>query len=379
MQYTLHLTNECNCKCTYCGLHQNKETMSSENAFKAIDLALSDKQKATGIGFYGGEPLLCKNLIYDIVNYATSKIAGLDKKMFFKLTTNGLMLDDEFLEFAKINGILISLSLDGNKAAHDLNRKTHSGVGTYEKVATIIPKLLAHNRYTSTLMTITPNNVEFFHDLVKHIYSLGFVSIICSLDYSANWNDKSLYELKKQYQKLAELYYERTKAEDKFFLSPFESKINSHIQHKDYCSERCKLGYEQISVSPDGSLYPCVQFVGDSKYQIGHVTNGINQSKRKEIFKESQLEYSECQDCAIKSRCLHTCACINKYSTGSLNEPSPVLCYSERTLISIADRVAARLYKQRNGIFIHKHYNEFYSLVSLVEDSEITKNGAETQ
>ena len=353
--------------------------MSSENAYRAIDLALSDKQKVNGIGFYGGEPLLCKNLIYDIVNYTTGKIADLDKKIFFKLTTNGLLLDDDFLEFARAKGIFISLSIDGSKNAHDLNRRTHLGVGTYEKVSDIIPKLLAYNRYASALMTITPSNVEFYYDSVKHIYSLGFISIICSLDYRANWNDKSLRELKKQYKELAELYYKRTMAEEKFYLSPIESKINSHIHHKDYCQERCKLGYEQISVSSDGTLYPCVQFVGDSEYQIGHVTSGIDQKRRREIFKDSQAEYSECQDCTIKNRCLHTCACTNKYSTGSLSEPCPVLCYSERTLLPIADRVAEKLYKQRNGVFIHKHYNEYYSLVSLVEDSEIIRNGVKPQ
>jgi len=343
--------------------------MGKRTAFQAIDLALCSAETSIGIGFYGGEPLLCKNLIYEIVRYAKGKKNN-GQNIFFKLTTNGLLLDDEFLRYAKRESILISLSLDGNKQTHDTNRKDCAGRGTYDNLLPVIPKLLAQNRYIAVMMTVAPNTVSYFCDSVKSIYSLGFMNIICAIDYSAEWNENHLAELKKQYKKMAEFYCESMAAEKKFFLSPFESKINSHIHHKEYCGERCKLGFEQISVAADGTLYPCVQFVGDSDYQIGNVANGIDQEKRKRIYDLSRKEQPECKKCSVKDRCLHTCSCINKYSTGILNEPSPVLCAHERILIPIADNIAARLYKKRNGMFIHKHYNEFYPLVSLVEDSE---------
>jgi len=372
MQYTFHLTNACNLSCAYCGVNKKQGFMNEETAYKVIDMALRDTEASVGIGFYGGEPLLCKELIQKIVNYTKNKNTT-GKKVFFKLTTNGLLLDDSFLEYAKQENILISLSLDGNKQAHDTNRKNHVGQGTYNEILPIIHKLLTRNIYTTVMMTVAPSTIPYFYESVKNIYSLGFMNIVCSMDYTAQWDECHLKELKRQYKKLAELYYQNTIAEKKFFFSPFESKINSHIRRKDYCTVKCKLGFEQISVSADGKLYPCVQFVDNCDYQIGDVNTGIDQKRRKEIYEQSREEQPECKECAIKERCAHNCSCINMISTGDINRPSQILCAVERILIPIADSVAAKLYHKRNGMFIHKHYNELYPLVSLVEDSNKMK------
>jgi uncharacterized protein len=375
MQYTLHLTERCNFACEYCALSQQDVDMKQETAFAAVDLALSDDSKSVGIGFYGGEPLLCKKLIRDVLEYTVSKIADTDKKAYFKLTTNGSLLDDEFLNFATGNRVFISLSLDGNEKSHNANRLDHDGGGTYLRAARILPKLLAQIPFTPVLMTVAPNTASYFNDSVQHIFSLGVRNLICTLDYSADWSEEDFEILREQYKKLAAYYLKAMEKEEKIFFSPFESKINSHIKSREYCRERCKLGYDQISVGTDGSLYPCIQFVCDSAYQIGHVRDGIDQIRRREIFKQSRSEQAECKSCAIKNRCLHTCACINKHSTGNLAEPSPALCAHERMLITIADSIAAKLYKKRSGLFIHKHYNNLYPLISMAEDFETKKGG----
>ncbi len=372
MQYTLHLTDACNLACEYCRLAQGPGYMSGATACRAIDLALSGGEKVVGIGFYGGEPLLCKSLIYEIVRYGREKRTTA-QKVFFKLTTNGLLLDDAFLDYAKREGILLSLSIDGTRTAHDKNRKASDGQGSFDRLKPIIPKLLARNRYAAAMMTIAPNTAGEVCDGVKAIYSMGFVNIICSLDYGADWTEQDLQKLGGQYQKLAKFYYEQTVRERKFFLNLFDSKMNSHIHRREYGRERCKLGYEQISVSPAGGLYPCVQFVGDERYRIGDVSCGIDEERRKAIYQESRAEYAPCQGCALRERCLHSCACVNKCTTGALHEPSALLCANERLLIPIADRIAAKLYRERNGMFIQKHYNEHYALVSLLDDHTKTK------
>lgn len=366
MQYTLHLTNSCNLSCKYCGLKKNGDYMSKETAFSAIDFAMSGDNSSVGIGFYGGEPLLCKELIAEIIAYVKSKKSN--KKIFYKLITNGLLLDQEFLLFAKSENILISISLDGNQQMHDFNRRDRGGNGSYERLLKVVPLLLAQNRYAAAMVTISPGTVKYYSDGIKNLFELGFRTIICSLDYSANWNDKTLRDLNRQYKKLSDLYYRKTISEDKFFFSPFDSKIDSHIHNKEYCNERCKLGYEQISISTFGDLYPCIQFVGDSKYKIGHIHTGIDEAHRKKIYTASQTTPDECKSCDIHHRCTNSCACINKYSTGNITQPSTALCSNEQLLIKCTDHLAARLYKHRNGMFIHKHYNENYSLVSLVED-----------
>jgi uncharacterized protein len=121
-------------------------------------------------------------------------------------------------------------------------------------------------------------------------------------------------------------------------------------------------------VAPDGLLYPCVQFVGDEGYSIGSVKTGVEKEKQDKLYRQNETEKETCLDCAIRTRCNHYCGCLNKQATGSIDRVSPILCAHERTILPIADKLAARLYKKRNAMFIQKHYNEFYPIVSMVED-----------
>jgi uncharacterized protein len=168
---------------------------------------------------------------------------------------------------------------------------------------------------------------------------------------------------------LAALYERKTLAEDKFYFSPFEVKISSHINHRTYCHERCELGLRQLSVGPDGMLYPCVQFVGDADFRLGDVWQGIDEAARQALYSRNEREKPGCDCCGIRSRCNHYCACLNRQATGSIDEVSPMLCAHERIVLSIADRLAGRLYHQGSAIFLQKHYNDFYPLASLAEDN----------
>ena len=176
-------------------------------------------------------------------------------------------------------------------------------------------------------------------------------------------------ELKRQYKKLAEFYYKNTLAENKFYLSPFEMKIDSHINNCTYCHERCELGKNQVSIAPDGAIYPCVQFVGDKQYVIGNVYSGIDKSLQQSLFLRNETEKAGCDVCVIRKRCNHYCACQNKMATGSIDKVSPVLCRHEQILLPIADNLAERLYKKRSEMFIQKHYNNYFPVLSMVEDS----------
>ena len=135
-------------------------------------------------------------------------------------------------------------------------------------------------------------------------------------------------------------------------------------------NERCHLGYRQFSIAPDGELYPCIQFVTTDKipeFMIGHVNDGFNESCRNYITSASEKEKPECSGCQLKSRCSSWCACINYMSTGSIEKASPVVCQHERLLLPITDKVANRLWKKRSQLFIHKHYNPVYPIISHLE------------
>ncbi|MCL2757411.1 MAG: SPASM domain-containing protein, partial [Coriobacteriia bacterium] len=232
-------------------------------------------------------------------------------------------------------------------------------------------RLLPSFPYAPALMTVSPDTVQYYAESVEYLYELGFRYLICSLNYAADWDKAALDEMKRQYNKLASFYYKHTVNEDKFYLSPFEVKISSHVHNRTYRHERCELGQHQLSIAPDGGIYPCVQLVGDERYRIGDVYNGIDEGARAALFVRNESEKPGCDICLIKDRCNHYCACLNKQTTGSIDGVSEVLCAHERIILPIADRVAARLYKRRSPMFIQKHYNDFYPLVSLAEDKAL--------
>jgi uncharacterized protein len=367
MHFTLHLTDACNLACRYCYVKQGRHYMSREVCRAAIELA-ADTGGHSGIIFFGGEPLLCRERILDTVAYAESLQEQGRGKYHYKVTTNGMLLDDSFLQYSLQHEIFIALSHDGIRPAHDANRVHRDGKGTFEELETTARNLLHCRPYAPVLMTVAPNTVNYYADSVKYLYGLGFRYLLCSLDYSGDWTNGLLEELRKQYMSLAKWYKEMTLKEEKFYLSPFEVKISSHIHKGSYCEERCELGKKQISVAPDGKLYPCVQFIGEEEYCIGDVISGIDEKKRSALYLLNEKERDSCKDCAIRGRCNHYCACLNKQATGDLRKVSPVLCAHERILLPIADRLAEELYQKRAAVFVQKQYNDMFPLLSLTED-----------
>jgi len=341
--------------------------MTLETAMRVIDMAAREKQ-STGIIFFGGEPLLHKDIIYKTVEYGKWKEKSGNCRFHYKVTTNGLLLDEDFLDFSSREDVFIALSHDGIEAAHDLNRVDRAGLGTYSALSPKIDLLLAARPYAPVLTVVAPETVMYYARSVEYLFNRGFRYLICSLNYAGNWTEEDLKELENQYVLLANFYLEKTLAEEKFYLSPFEVKISSHINKDTYCHERCELGKKQISVAPDGTLYPCVQFVGDTRYSIGHINTEMDEKHRNELYETNERENNVCLECAIRLRCNHHCGCMNKQATGSIERVSPVLCAHERMLVKIADRLAEKLYKKRNAMFIQKHYNELFPLISLIED-----------
>lgn len=371
MNYTLHLTDNCNMKCGYCYVKKDKNRyMTFDTAKLVVDRAVSEGKEYISIGFFGGEPLLCKPLIKKIVSYANTLSKNKKLTIHYKMTTNGMLLDNNFLEFSRNNNIFIALSHDGIKQSHDLLRIDLTGKGTFDIVDKAAEQLLSYNPYAPVMMTINKVTVKYFYENVSYLFNKGFKYLICTLNYTDSWDEDSFKVLKREYGKIAKLYYELTMKEEKFYFSPFDVKIASHINQSTYCEERCELGRKQVSVDTDGTIYPCIQFVGESKWAIGNVNDGIDTKRQMELYLNNEDEKQSCEGCAISKRCNHYCGCLNKQTTGSINKVSPVLCAHERMVLPIADKLAEKLYKKRNGIFIHKHYNDLYPLISYLEDKE---------
>jgi len=346
--------------------------MSIQMGRKALDFGVAQSQEPCGVVFFGGEPLLQKDTIQDLVAYAAYLESKQGKQLYFKVTTNGVALDDEFLEYSIRHNIFIAMSLDGVREAHDRHRRLSDGSPSFDFLRPRLETLLEARPYSSIIMVVNPDTARFVCDSVRYLMELSCRYLILSLNYNAPWDEADLSVLNRQMEKLGELYIEWTREGRKFYLSPFEVKISSHVNKHCYQKERCELAARQVSVDPQGFLYPCVQFTKagpSSDWCIGSLDTGIVETRRQALRDQSEAEKEQCSQCAISKRCNNTCGCLNWQTTGTINEVSPVLCRYEQMLLPIADKVARRLYSNRDPLFLHKHYNAAYPILSLLEDT----------
>ena len=356
MNLTLHLTAECNLRCSYCYEAHCANRMTWDTARRAVDLVFSYGHKNNGLSLFGGEPLLERDLAEKICRYAKAAARSMGVDVRFKMTTNGTLLDEDFLRFADEHSVEIALSHDG--LLQDAMRLTRDGHPTRERLEPVIDALLQFQPGAAALQTVTPGTVGGMADSVRWLYDRGFTRINTVIDYrpGAGWDDRSLVVLKEQYKAvsgLMETYFEEKRP---LLFLPFLTKISAYLNSRP-CLE-CKLGMRQPSVAEDGSIYPCNQFLHNEQYRMGDVFSGIDREKQRSIYTASLAPEPDCEGCAISDRCRHHCACLNFSLTGSMQQVAPVQCEHERILIPIADELAASLYAKKSARFLLNYREE---------------------
>ena len=361
MHLTLHLTNRCNLACGYCYARPGTDDMTVETATRAIDTCM--KGPGGGIIFFGGEPLLRKDLIAETIRWCEERYPS---RFHYKVTTNGTLLDEAFLDDTEHWNLHVALSHDGIAEAHDRFRVQPDGTGTHADLQPRLRQLLERRPYSPIMLTVNPETVEHYAASVAWLQAQGARYLIASLNHASPWDDAALRRLKRQYHQLEAWHWENYRAERKIYFSPFDKRIATHVFRERGTS--CRLGRRQISVGPDGRLYPCVQFVGRDGYVIGTADKGIDESRREEIYALNEQDKPQCEGCALVDRCHNKCGCLNMQTTGSLTRVPALLCEHERMVFPIADRLAARLFKARSPMFLQRHYNPAFPVLSFLED-----------
>ncbi|MHC4354819.1 MAG: radical SAM protein [Planctomycetota bacterium] len=373
MHLTLHLTTACNMQCDYCYSPPSAgPAMTVDVGREAMLLGARMTDGSCGIVFFGGEPLLQVQLIRDLVKFGRDLERGRNGRFHFKVTTNGLLLNEEFLEFSLRENLLVAMSFDGIREAHDQHRTLADGSPTFDGLLPRLEMLLEARPYSAIITVVNPDTAQFLSKSVSFLLTAGCRYLIVSPNYAAPWDQHSLGVLGKQLAELGDLYIEWTLQGRKFYLSPFEVKISSHVNKHCFQKERCELAQRQVSVDPQGNLFPCVQFTKagpNSVWCIGNTGTGIDEARRSRIQHESERAKAPCTYCVIADRCNNSCGCLNWQTTGNINKVSPVLCRYEQMTLAVADKIGKKLYKKRNALFLHKHYNAAYPVLSLLEET----------
>lgn len=328
----LHVAHTCNLNCSYCfasqgKYHGDRAIMSLEVGKRALDFLIENSQGRTNleVDFFGGEPLMNFDMIKELVAYARKREKEAHKNFRFTLTTNGVLVDDDVIDFANRGMSNVVLSLDGRKEVHDRFRVDYNGNGSWEKIVPKFQRFVEKRGNKNYYMrgTFTHANPDFLND-IKEMLRLGFTElsmepVVCAGDDPSALTAEDLPIVLKQYEELAELMLNRHREGKPFTFYHYMLDLkNGPCIYKRISG--CGSGTEYMAVTPWGDLYPCHQFVGEEKFKLGNIWTGVdNIAVQNEFASCNVYTRPECSDCWAKLYCSGGCAANAYHATGSVN------------------------------------------------------------
>ena len=352
----LHIAHDCNLACRYCfaeegEYHGRRELMSFEVGKAALDflIANSGNRRNLEVDFFGGEPLMNFDVVKQLVAYGREQEKIHNKNFRFTLTTNGVLLNDDIIEFANKEMGNVVLSIDGRKEVHDYMRPFRKGAGSYDL---IVPKFqkFADSRNQERYYvrgTFTHNNLDFSED-VLHLADLGFKQIsvepvVAQPTESYALKEEDLPQLFEEYDKLAVEMIKRHKEGKDFNFFHFMIDLEGGPCVAKRLSG-CGSGTEYLAVTPWGDFYPCHQFVGNEKFLMGNVYDGIKNTELQSEFKCCNVYAKEkCRNCFARFYCSGGCAANSYNFHGSITDAYDIGCELEKKRIECAIMIKAAL------------------------------------
>ncbi len=349
----IHICHDCNMRCRYCfadegAYHSVRERMSLETAKKAVDFLIqnSGKRKVLEMDFFGGEPLMNLEVIKETVAYAKAEGEKVGKKFLFTTTTNALLLDEKTIAFFNAEMENVVLSLDGRKEIHDAIRKSVNGKGTFDLIIDKIKHFISLRGDKSYYVrgTFTAKNLDFAKDVLfiadQGVDSISMEPVVTDIE-DLQIRPEHLPTIEKEYENLCDAYLERHAKGEGFNFFHF----NIDLEGGPCLSKRvsaCGAGNEYFSVTPNGDLYPCHQFAGDSKFRMGSVFEGITREDTRELFASSCLfTRKECEHCFAKFICSGGCNANNYHYNGDINTPYEITCGMMKKRVECAMHILA--------------------------------------
>ena len=327
----LHVSHTCNLNCNYCfaslrKYHGERALMSFEVGKRALDFLIenSGTRRNLEVDFFGGEPLMNWDVVKQLVAYAREQEKIHNKNFRFTLTTNGVLIDDDVIDFSNREMSNVVLSLDGRKEVHDRLRKDYAGKGSYDLIVPKFKEFVERRGNKNYYMrgTFTHANTDFTNDIL-HMADMGFTElsmepVVCSPEDASALTESDLPVLFEQYEILAKEMIKRKKEGKPFTFYHYMLDL----KHGPCIYKRisgCGSGTEYMAVTPSGDLYPCHQFVGDTKYLLGNIYDGVTNKEIQDEFKLcNAYARKECDDCWAKLYCSGGCAANSYHASGKI-------------------------------------------------------------
>jgi uncharacterized protein len=352
----LHIAHDCNLACQYCfaeegEYHGRRALMSFEVGKKALDFLLdnSGNRRNLEIDFFGGEPLMNWEVVKQLVEYGRSKEKEYYKNFRFTMTTNGVLLNDEIMEFCNKEMSNVVLSLDGRKEVNDRMRPFRNGKGSYELIVPKFQKFakLREDKDYYIRGTFTRENMDFAKDVLEFA-DLGFKSmsiepVVAQADEYYAIREEDIPQIIEEYDNLAVEYIKRHKEGNGFNFFHF----NIDLQQGPCVAKRlsgCGSGTEYLAVTPWGDFYPCHQFVGQEEYLLGNVDDGLLNTAIRDEFKLCNVYAKDkCKDCFARFYCSGGCAANSYNFHGNITDAYDIGCEMEKKRVECSIMIKAAL------------------------------------
>ena len=356
----LHVAHTCNLSCPYCFASQGKyhgqqALMRFDVGKRALDFLMENSGDRVNleVDFFGGEPLMNWEVVKELVAYAREQEGPRGKKFRFTLTTNGMLIDDDVIDFANREMHNVVLSLDGRKEVHDRLRVDWAGRGSYDRIVPKFQKLVERRGGKGYYMrgTFTHANPDFTKD-VLHMADLGFDQlsmepVVCAPDDPAALTAEDLPIVLEQYELLAKEMLRREREGRGFTFYHYMLDL----AHGPCIYKRisgCGSGTEYMAVTPWGDLYPCHQFVGEEVYRLGDIWQGVTNTAVRDEFKScNAYARPECADCWARLYCSGGCAANAYHASGSIRGVYEYGCELFRKRIECAVMMKAAQAEER--------------------------------
>jgi uncharacterized protein len=360
MELTLFVDHQCNLRCTYCYNGEKfTRAMDIETAKRGVDFALARARDGLRVSFFGGEPLVRKDLVRTIVEYAEQTVAG-RMPISFVMNTNATLIDDDAIDLmAPPRRFAVFASVDGDADVHDAHRIDAAGRGSFAAVNEGLSRLAARSIPFQIVAVVGVDTAPRLGDSARALVALGPSSIVFSPNFRDDWTDASIDGLRSGLRALGDYWMSLFRAGTAIGIEPLHTKILTHIQGGIPCPSRCRLAGSELAVSPSGKLYPCAQMIEEDRRDdlvVGDVVHGLDTSKLDQMQKAKDRVEDICAPCEVRDRCQSHCGCRHVALSGRLGEITAVLCETERAFIQEADRIAETLYAEKCKAFVDFYY-----------------------